>query len=88
MRKVLLPVLLFIPLSAHAHEPHVCADDLPDAAVLSGHLEHADIVAGAVEFPELFEAGKELFVAQFNLCDGQGRPAVATAAPNSGASGM
>jgi cytochrome c peroxidase len=75
MRKVVLPVLLCIPLTAHAHEPHVCGDDLPDAAVLSGHLEHADIVAGEVEFSELLAAGRELFVAQFNVCDGQGRPA-------------
>jgi hypothetical protein len=66
MRKVLLPALLCIPLTAHAHEPHVCDDDLPDAAVLSGHLEHADIVAGAVELSELLEAGKKLFVASLS----------------------
>ena len=75
MRKVLLLVLLCAPLGARAHEPHVCGPDLPDAPVLEGHLEHADIVAGSVEFPELFEAGEALFVAQFNVCDGQGRPA-------------
>ena len=75
MRKAMLAVLLCAPLAAQAHEPHVCAPDLPDAPVLGGHLEQADIVAGSVEFPELFAAGEALFVAQCNICDGQGRPA-------------
>ena len=75
MRKLALPVLICVSFAAHAHEPHVCGPDLPDAPVLSGHLEQADIVAGEVGFAELFAAGEALFAAQFNVCDGQGRPA-------------
>ncbi len=75
MRRIVAVILFCVPLGAQAHEPHVCGPGIPDAPVLSGHLEQADIVAGAVEFAELFEAGRELFVGQFNVCDGQGRPA-------------
>ena len=31
---------------AHAHEPHTCPDGFPDAPILSGHIEHGDIVDG------------------------------------------
>lgn len=77
MRKFVLSLLLLLlaRLAAQAHEPHVCGPDIPDAPVLSGHLEQADIVAGEVAFAELLEAGRQLFVGQFNVCDGQGRPA-------------
>lgn len=75
MRKLVPLALLCVPLAAQAHEPHICGSDIPDLPVLSGHLEQADIVAGSVEFSQLFEAGRELFVGQFNVCDGQGRPA-------------
>jgi hypothetical protein len=75
VKKLGLLLLLLIPLSASAHEPHLCGPDIPDAPVLSGHLEQDDIVAGAVGFSELYTAGEALFVGQFNVCDGQGRPA-------------
>ena len=75
MRKWMMPILLCVPLAAQAHEPHVCGPEMPDAAVLQGHLEQADIEAGAIRFRQLFAAGRALFVAQCNVCDGQGRPA-------------
>ena len=36
--------------SAAAHAPHACSADLPDAPVLSGHMEHAGITAGKPSF--------------------------------------
>ena len=30
--------------AAHAHDPHTCPDGFPDAPILSGHIEHGDIV--------------------------------------------
>lgn len=63
------------PGSVSAHEPHECPDGFPDAPAFSGHIEHSDIVEGELKFKEIFEAGQDLFVAVFNTCDGQGRPA-------------
>jgi hypothetical protein len=38
-------------------------------------LEHAEIIAGRYDFRRLFDFGEKLFIAKFNICDGQGRPA-------------
>ncbi len=61
--------------SAGAHEPHTCPDGFPDAPILAGHIEQDEIVDGTLTFSEVFEIGELLFVAVFNICDGQGRPA-------------
>jgi hypothetical protein len=71
---VFLMVFLFHG-TAGAHEQHRCPPQFPDAPVLPGHIEHADIVDGELSFQEIVAAGEELFVARFNICDGQGRPA-------------
>lgn len=60
---------------ANAHEPHVCSANFPDTPVMPGHISQSDIIDGTLSFSEVFEAGKHLFVANFNICDGQGRPA-------------
>jgi len=61
--------------TARAHNPHECSDDFPDLPAISGHIEQGDIVSGRYSFSELFHRGSELFTANWNLCDGQGRPA-------------
>lgn len=66
---------LLVPSLAYGHEPHKCPDDFPDIPAISGHIEQDDIVAGILDFRNLFEFGREVFVAAFNRCDGQGRPA-------------
>ena len=63
---------------AVAHTPHACPADLPDAPVLAGHIEHADILAGKLSFDAVAAHGAALFLAQFNRCDGQGRPRTAS----------
>lgn len=60
--------------AAAAHDRHECPAGFPDSPVLSGHIEQADIDAGKYSLQELSEAGRKVFVALFNICDGQGRP--------------
>lgn len=79
MKKINLSGLLFtlsgmiaVPLNALAHE---CPQDFPDEPVISKHMEQSEIVSGALSFDAISNHGKALFVAPFNICDGQGRPA-------------
>ncbi|MDH5564574.1 MAG: hypothetical protein OEY91_13255 [Nitrospirota bacterium] len=71
----LFSLLWILASPTWAHEPHACQPDFPDAPILNGHLEQDDIGQGRVSFSRLFERGRQLFSAQFNTCDGQGRPA-------------
>lgn len=73
--RIAICAVLLWPAAAAAHEPHECPLDFPDAPVLPGHLEQSDIANGHYRLAELFEAGRELFVAKVNVCDGQGRRA-------------
>ena len=80
MKKISLYVTSFFALAVallvtYAHEPHECPADFPDSPVISGHIEQKDIVDGVLAFEEIFQAGEALFIAAFNICDGQGRPA-------------
>ena len=52
-----------------------CPADFPESPALSAPIEHQDILDGAYHFDEVFAKGEELFIAKFNTCDGQGRPA-------------
>lgn len=46
-----------------------------DGPVLSAHLDQSRIEHGQVDFQEVFDHGRDLFVAKFNTLDGQSRPA-------------
>jgi hypothetical protein len=61
-------------VEARAEGPLACGD-LPDEPGLPGHVEQHEIVSGQLPFRAVFEAGRTLFTAIFNICDGQGRPA-------------
>lgn len=52
-----------------------CPPGFPEDPVITEHLEQEPIVEGRYSFDFILEKGEELFVAQFNKCDGQGRPA-------------
>lgn len=73
--RTLVPTLCIIPLSVGAHEPHKCLEGFPDTPAFAGHIAQENIVNGALKFDRIFEVGERLFVANFNTCDGQGRPA-------------
>ena len=72
---LLIFLLVIMAANASAHEDHRCPEGFPDTPMLPGHVEHADIVSGQSSFDQIRTAGRTLFVTQFNLCDGQGRPA-------------
>ncbi len=61
--------------AAYSHDPHLCTDDFPDFPAVSRHLEQADIDSHVYGFDELVRHGIEFFTANWNHCDGQGRPA-------------
>ena len=71
-KSVLLASLL-VGVSSSAFA--ACPDDFPEAPALSPSIEHSDIVEHKIKFDDLLKKGEELFVAKFNTCDGQGRPA-------------
>ncbi|MCK5325676.1 MAG: hypothetical protein KAJ57_06700 [Woeseiaceae bacterium] len=58
-----------------AHENHECPAGFPDSPVIAGHLEHHQLASGMVSLRAAVAHGEDLFVARFNRCDGQGRPA-------------
>lgn len=69
---LLLPSLLLSGgLPAHAG----CPADFPERPVITDHAEQVAIAGGRYSFRDLFRIGEELFIAKFNKCDGQGRPA-------------
>lgn len=61
------------PMYAMVREcpPELSADD----PVISEHIEQEDINSGELSFRKIMDHGEALFVAAFNTCDGQGRPA-------------
>jgi hypothetical protein len=62
-------------MAASADLIRSCPEGLNDAPVVPRHIEQADINSGAISFSEVNDIGEALFVAKFNACDGQGRPA-------------
>ena len=63
------------PQTTSAGISQVCTEGFPEQPVLSQHISHTDIVRGVFGFDEILAAGEERFAAQYNICDGQGRPA-------------
>ncbi|MCI0393608.1 MAG: hypothetical protein L0332_14380 [Chloroflexi bacterium] len=57
---------------ASAHDPHVCPEGFPDTPAVAGHVEHEQIVNGALPFEPTLEIGQAWFEAVVNDCDGQG----------------
>lgn len=46
-----------------------------DRAIIKAHVDQARVEGAHYSFDQLFAHGEELFVAKFNMFDGQGRPA-------------
>jgi hypothetical protein len=71
-----LPVLTLLGFTALAGAVQAaCPANYPESGVHEQHIEHDDLTNGKVSIEQIHRLGKQLFVAQFNLCDGQGRPA-------------
>ncbi|MFC3031128.1 di-heme oxidoredictase family protein [Pseudoalteromonas fenneropenaei] len=52
-----------------------CPANYPETGAIEQHIEHDDIANNKASIAHIHRLGKQLFVAKFNLCDGQGRPA-------------
>lgn len=68
-------MLFTVQPQARAHEDHDCPEGIADIPAIDAHVDQADIVTGNLTFAEISAAGEVLFEANFNICDGQGRPA-------------
>ena len=62
------------PHPVSAHDPHECPDDIVDIPAIDHHINQADVISNKYTFDEIVDAGQILFEANFNICDGQGRP--------------
>ncbi|WP_191621239.1 cytochrome c family protein [Marinihelvus fidelis] len=72
-RGLAFSVLLVVPvLSAASPAGHTVP--IGETPAIGHHYDQAAIDAGHYSFDELFEAGRQLFDARFNILDGQGRP--------------
>jgi hypothetical protein len=49
--------------------------DIGDGPAIKAHVSEADCESGKLSLDEIIERGRKLFVAKFNVYDGQGRPA-------------
>lgn len=67
-------IVLLLFSIAHAASA-ACPEGFPEDPVIERHIEQRDITAGMYSFQEILDHGRALFVAKFNTCDGQGRPA-------------
>lgn len=67
---VLLEVVYQIP--AHAHERRVCPAGINDTPAMPDHFDQAEVIK--MPFDRIFATGQQIFVTDFNACDGAGRP--------------
>lgn len=74
-KKSIFKIFALVSLIYSGNSLAACGPDFPEPGVLSDHFEQSDIVDGEYSLKEVYEKGRELFVAKFNICDGQGRPA-------------
>jgi hypothetical protein len=67
-----------------SQEQNPCPPGFNDTPALSAHLDQADIASGNLSFAQIFRFGQQLFITNFNTCDGAGRPGRTAAAGSHG----
>ena len=73
----LILALLLSPSFVSAQDAqvrHVCPPGFNDTPAMVKHLNQADIASHKLTFPQIFNFGREIFITNFNKCDGAGRP--------------
>lgn len=70
--------VILVPATANAG--NTCPPGLNDRPALTGHLDQANIAKGKIPFKDIFDFGRQLFITNFNACDGAGRPGANAAA--------
>jgi hypothetical protein len=73
--------------SAYALPQNACPPGFSDTPAMPGHLSQADIASGKLSFGDIFRFGQQLFITDFNACDGAGRPGTTGAAGTHGVGG-
>jgi hypothetical protein len=56
------------------HPFHPCPPGFNDKPALPVHMNQADIAGGKLSFAKIFKFGQQIFITNFNKCDGAGRP--------------
>ncbi|WP_212751119.1 di-heme oxidoredictase family protein [Pseudoalteromonas rubra] len=74
-RHLLMAVPLVLSGVISASVEAACPTDYPEEGAIKKHIEHDDIANGKATLKQIHKMGRDLFVAKFNKCDGQGRPA-------------
>src|SRR6516165_11594840 len=64
-------LVLVLPPSAFAQE-RTCAAGFNDFPAMPSHFDQASVIK--MPLKEVFAAGQQIFVTNFNACDGAGRP--------------
>jgi hypothetical protein len=68
-------LLMLAPASrVNAQAQNACPPGFNDTPALLAHLDQADIASGKLSFKQIFRFGQQLFITDFNKCDGAGRP--------------
>jgi hypothetical protein len=71
-------LLALAPASrVNAQAQNACPPGFNDTPALAAHLNQADIASGKLTFAQVFDFGRQLFITNFNKCDGAGRPGTA-----------
>ncbi|HXZ81814.1 MAG TPA: hypothetical protein VEG30_17940 [Terriglobales bacterium] len=73
--------------SLPAHAQNACPAGFNDRPALQTHIDQNDIVNGRYSFQQVFNLGRQIFITDFNRCDGAGRPANTAAVANHGIGG-
>lgn len=60
------------PLAANAHDRRVCPPGINDTPAMPVHFDQSDIIK--MPLNRIFALGQQIFVTDFNACDGAGRP--------------
>src|SRR3990172_1481236 len=69
-----LLLVLALAFRVNAQAQNTCPPGLNDTPALSTHLDQDDIASGKLTFKQIFRFGQQLFITNFNKCDGAGRP--------------
>jgi len=69
--RVLLLAVTVLPVTAFAQQ-RTCPPGFNDFPAMPSHFDQASVIT--MPFEQIFAAGQQIFVTNFNACDGAGRP--------------
>ncbi len=69
---VIILLQAIFPLAVNAHDRRVCPPGINDTPAMPDHFDQSDVIK--MPLGQVFAAGQQIFVTDFNACDGAGRP--------------